>query len=214
MRAALSRNILAFFHRVNVCYHVVSMVRASDQKMHGEHRCLKKSSVAVSTRTSSIGRQKYQVWFFVSMVCSWTGGSVSHRVSLALQGEPALRYHSPQICNAYHMRNKIPLGKEEFQSMKFSPCRAKELLMKRVEWHILHTPEVTAFHSGSVSHHCKSRPVLLALLPAWADTRVISRQGITIYMMISLRTTCLVRVSHPHDPQDVVWSNALHHPTP
>ena len=98
--------------------------------------------------------------------------------------------------------------------MKFSPCRANWVLRKRMEWHILHTPGVTAFHSGSVSHHCKSRPVLLALLPAWADTRVISRQGITIYMMISLRTTCLVGVSHPHDPQDMIWSNALRHPAP
>ena len=38
--------------------------------------------------------------------------------------------------------------------------------IKRMQSHILHTAEVTAFHSGSVSHHCRSRPVLLALLPA------------------------------------------------
>ena len=36
----------------------------------------------------------------------------------------------------------------------------------RMQSHILYTAEVTAFHSGSVSHHCRSRPVLLALLPA------------------------------------------------
>ena len=39
-------------------------------------------------------------------------------------------------------------------------------ILIRMQSHILYTAEVTAFHSGSVSHHCRSRPVLLALLPA------------------------------------------------
>ena len=77
---------------------------------------------------------------------------------------------------------------------------------------ILHTAEVSAFLSGSVSHHCRSRPVLLALLPTRADIQVVSHQDAINYVVGSLRTICLVRVSHRHDPQNMLCSNALQHP--
>ena len=87
-------------------------------------------------------------------------------------------------------------------------------ILIRMQSHILYTAEVTAFHSGSVSHHCRSRPVLLALLPAWADTQVVNRQDAITYVVGSLRTICLVGVSHRHDVQNMLCSNVLQHPAP
>ena len=78
----------------------------------------------------------------------------------------------------------------------------------------LHIAEDTATHSAQLSHHCKQHWVLLALLPACAGPRVINCQDAAAYAAVSLQTTCLVRVDHQHDLQDMLSSLALQHSSP
>ena len=61
----------------------------------------------------------------------------------------------------------------------------------------------TTFHSGLLSYHCRWRPVLLALLPAWASPQVINYQEVTASAMKSSQITCLVRVDHLHGQQNM-----------
>jgi hypothetical protein len=65
---------------------------------------------------------------------------------------------------------------------------------KRAELCTLHLPEALAWHSDSVSLHCRWHPDLLALLPACASPQVISCQGVPAYARRSLQTTCLAGV--------------------
>ena len=51
-------------------------------------------------------------------------------------------------------------------------------------------------------------------MPACADPQIINCQGITVYTMKPLQTTCLNGVSHQHAMQDLVSSATLHHPAP
>ena len=76
------------------------------------------------------------------------------------------------------------------------------------------SPEVTAYHSGSLSHHWGHRTVLLALLPAWAGARVIINQDITASAALPLSSAHLVRASHQRGQQDIVQLPALHQPAP
>lgn len=65
---------------------------------------------------------------------------------------------------------------------------------KRAELCTLHLSEALAWHSDSVSLHCRWHPDLLALLPACASPQVISCQGVPAYARRSLQTTCLAGV--------------------
>ena len=64
-------------------------------------------------------------------------------------------------------------------------------------------------HSGPASHHCKQDSVSPALLPAWADPRIISCQDVSVYTERSLQAACLVGEGHPHAEQLVAPSRML-----
>ena len=71
--------------------------------------------------------------------------------------------------------NRLELGEDLREKHGAKMCA------KRVELCTFNSAEVTALHSGLVSHHCRQRPVSLALLPAWADPRVFNCQDVTVY---------------------------------
>ena len=75
-------------------------------------------------------------------------------------------------------------------------------------------PEVTAHHSGSLSHCWGHRTVLPALLPAWANAHVIINQDITVSTMVPLSSALSVGASHQHSQQDIIQIPALHQPAP
>ena len=77
---------------------------------------------------------------------------------------------------------------------------------KRVELCELHTAEVIACHSGLLSPHCRQRLVLLALLPACADSQVIMRQDCSAYAAEPLRTAGLLETANQYSRQDMCGS--------
>ena len=68
---------------------------------------------------------------------------------------------------------------------------------------------VIAYHSDLCSHHCRLCPVLLALLPAWTDSGVISCQDTKAFAMMPLQTICLARADHQHGLRDLRRSLTL-----
>ena len=74
------------------------------------------------------------------------------------------------------------------------------------------SPEVTPYHSGSLSHHWGHRRVLLALLPAWAGSPIIIHQDITAYAALPLWSAHLVRASHQRGQKDMMRAHTLHWP--
>ena len=74
------------------------------------------------------------------------------------------------------------------------------------------SPEVTSYHSGSLSHHWGHCWVLLALLPAWAGAPIIIHQDITAYAVLPLWSAHLVRASHQRGQKDMMRAHTLHRP--
>ena len=74
------------------------------------------------------------------------------------------------------------------------------------------SPEVTPYHSGSLSHHWGHCRVLLALLPAWAGAPIIIHQDITTYAVLPLWSAHLVRASHQRGQKDMMRAHTLHWP--
>ena len=64
--------------------------------------------------------------------------------------------------------------------------------------------------SGAISHHCKWYPVLLALLPAWATSQIISCQMRMIYTICILQATRLIRMHLRHRRNVMVRATTLH----
>ena len=90
--------------------------------------------------------------------------------------------------------------------------RSKKM-KKRKQSHLFMATEVIAHHSDPCSRHCRLRPVLLALLPAWTNPWLITCQDIEAYTSMPLQAICLVRADHPHRLQDLGHSQTLHLPT-
>ena len=66
-----------------------------------------------------------------------------------------------------------------------------------------HDTEVIASRSELLSPHCPRHPLLLALLPACADSQVIMRQDCSAYAEEPLRTVGLLEAAHQYSLQDV-----------
>ena len=66
-----------------------------------------------------------------------------------------------------------------------------------------HHTEVTASRSELLSLHCPRHPLLLALLPACAISRVIMRQETSAYAEEPLRTVGLQEAAHQYRVQDI-----------
>ena len=74
---------------------------------------------------------------------------------------------------------------------------------KRREVVLAHRTEVIASRSELLSLHCPRHPLLLALLPACAGSRVIMRQDCSAYAEGPLRTVGLLEAAHQYSLQDV-----------
>lgn len=71
---------------------------------------------------------------------------------------------------------------------------------------LAHHTEVTASRSELLSLHCPRQPVLLALLPACADSQLIMRQETSAYAEEPLRTVGLLEAAHQYSLQDMYGS--------
>ena len=80
------------------------------------------------------------------------------------------------------------------------------LLKKRWEVELAHCTEVIASRSELLSLHCPRHLLLLALLPACADSQVIMRQETSAYAEEPLRTVGLLEAAHQYSLQDVCRS--------
>jgi hypothetical protein len=69
---------------------------------------------------------------------------------------------------------------------------------RNVELRDVSPAAVPTLHPNSVSHHCRWRLVIPALLTAWACSQTIICQVITPYIVKSLHTTSLNEVSSPN----------------
>jgi hypothetical protein len=83
---------------------------------------------------------------------------------------------------------------------------------KRWEVVLARHTEVTASRSELLSLHCPRHLLLLALLPACADSQVIMRQETSAYAEEPLRTVGLLEAAHQYSLQDVCGS--ANTPTP
>ena len=66
--------------------------------------------------------------------------------------------------------------------------------------------EVTTYLSDLCSHQYRLRPLLFALLLAWADPWVIDCQDTKSYTKMPLPDICLVRADHTHGLRDLMPS--------
>ena len=76
-----------------------------------------------------------------------------------------------------------------------------------------HHTEVIASRSELLSLHCPRHPLLLALLPACAGSRIIMRQDCSAYAEEPLRTVGLLEAAHQYSLQDMCGSASTPVPT-
>ena len=73
--------------------------------------------------------------------------------------------------------------------------------------------EVIAFRSELLSLHCPRHPLLHALLPAYADPQVFTRQDCPAYARGPLHTVGLLEAAHQYSLQDMGRSTRIPIPT-